>query len=193
MSLVITARELAITAHKGQLDLAGKPYVGHLARVADNVRSVVSFLMFHGDAELSALLEHYDVEEVVEMSEAGAWLHDIVEDTSVSLEDLREQRFPEDLVIATDNMTKRKGERRDAYLERARSHPISRINKIADLVDNMDLSRLADISSRDLHRQEKYQRNLEALVGWGRGNELHDQLMDWGRKVRELPDVGMER
>lgn len=191
--LIDACRALAIEAHEGQTDLAGKPYVGHLARVVANVRPVVSYLMFTGDEEMTALLDHHDMEEIVELAEAGAWLHDIIEDTSISLDDLREQQLPDDLLISTDNMTKRKGERRDDYLERVKSHPISRIDKLADLMDNMDMTRLPTVTTKDLYRQQKYQRNLEFLIGRGRGNELHDQLMDWGRKVRELPDVGLGR
>lgn len=191
MSLLDSVRQLAITAHDGQVDLAGQPYAGHLARVAANVRPVVSFLMFNGDKDMAALLVHYDIDEVIDLAEAGAWLHDIVEDTEVTLDHLREQGMPDDLVVSTDNMTKRKGESRDDYLERVKSHPLSRINKIGDLMDNMDMTRLKSVTNKDLHRQQKYQKNLEFLVGKGRGNELHDQLMAWGHKVRERPDSGV--
>lgn len=117
--IVDVARSIATRAHEHQVDKSGQPYIGHPARVAERVR---------GD----------DAAEVV------AWLHDVVEDTEVTLEDLREH-FPEVVIAAVEAMSKRPGEPFDDYYSRVMANSVARAVKLADIADNTDPQRLAQV------------------------------------------------
>jgi (p)ppGpp synthase/HD superfamily hydrolase len=121
---------LAAQAHHGQRDRNGQPYVLHVLRVMLRVET---------DEQRTA-----------------AVLHDLVEDTPHSLEELRALGFEEQVVHAVDCLTHRDGEPYEAYVQRAASDPIARIVKLADLEDNMDLRRLDEITERDLARFQRY-------------------------------------
>lgn len=123
--LVTQAKELAKRAHQGQVDKTGAPYIGHPERVAGHVAQ-------------------HAASEDLEKAQTVAWLHDVVEDTHVSLGDLA-QLFPADVVAAVDAMTKRAGEDRDTYYRRVRSNQIARAVKYADLDDNTDPDRTAQL------------------------------------------------
>ena len=116
-SIVEGAADVARGAHAGQVDKSGQPYIGHPARVAARVR---------GD----------------DFAEAAAWLHDVVEDTDVTLDDLRRD-FPDELVAAVDALTRRRHEEPDDYYARVRRNPLALRVKAADLADNSDAARLA--------------------------------------------------
>ena len=109
------------SAHQNQVDKGGHPYIGHPARVATRV-SVPTI----NDDTIVALL------------------HDVVEDTPVTLGDLREI-FPDHIVDAIDAITRRKNESETFfdYVNRCAENPMARRVKIMDLVDNSDLSRVA--------------------------------------------------
>lgn len=113
------------------MDKAGKPYIQHLQAVVDN------------------LVDPSD--EMV----AVAWLHDSVEDTEITLNDLS-RYFGDTVSDAVFAITKVKEEPYDKYLSRVKANPIARLVKIADLTHNMDLSRLPVVTEKDLVRQEKY-------------------------------------
>ena len=133
------AQTLAAAAHAGQVDKSGRPYVEHLAFVAEHVC---------GD----------DAKTV-------AWLHDIVEDTPVTLDDLRREGFPEHIVVAVDAHTHRAGEDYLDYVRRAAANPLARQVKIQDVLHNMDLSRLTSPGPRDVERlHAKYIPALRILV-----------------------------
>lgn len=121
--LVTEAKELATRAHQGQVDKSGAPYIGHPGRVAGHVAQ-------------------HAAGEDLEVAQAVAWLHDVVEDTPVTLADLARQ-FPASVVAAVDAMTKRSGEEPDAYYRRVCSNRIARAVKNADLDDNTDPARTA--------------------------------------------------
>ncbi len=131
------ALQLAKEAHKNQFDKAGKPYLEHLLTVANGLSN--------------------DTEKVV------ALLHDIVEDTEYTLNDLRLKGFPEDVVMAVDSITKRNGESYDNYLHRVSQNPIATHVKLVDLAHNMDLERLSIITEKDKKRAEKYKYAIEFL------------------------------
>ncbi len=137
--VVTTARRLAEEVHAGQVDKAGQPYIDHPARVAARVA---------GDPD----------------AEAVAWLHDVVEDTDMTLERLREIGFPADIVLAVDAMTRREDEIPDDYYARVAANPLALKVKRADLADNSDPGRLAllqpDLESR---LQAKYAHAAETL------------------------------
>ena len=132
------AIELAKQHHEGQTDKAGKPYIEHPLRVMNQVES--------------------EEEKIV------AVLHDIVEDTDISLDDLRNEGFSEKVVSAVECLTKQDGENYDSYIERISFNPLAVKIKLADLEDNSDLTRLPEVTDKDLERIEKYDKALEKLT-----------------------------
>ena len=109
MILVERARQIAVDAHRDQVDKSGAPYITHPARVAQRVA---------GNPQ----------------AEMVAWLHDVVEDTAVTLDDLAAE-FPPEIVAAVDAITKRLDEG-DAYYHRVAANPLALVAKYADLADN---------------------------------------------------------
>ncbi|ACX80304.1 metal dependent phosphohydrolase, HD region [Aggregatibacter phage S1249] len=138
MNLSTRAELFAKSIHHNQVDKAGKPYIQHLQAVVDN------------------LVDPSD--EMV----AVAWLHDSVEDTESTFDDLTHY-FGNTVAQAVDAITKRKGELYADYLKRVKANPIARLVKIADLSHNMDLSRLLKITEKDLDRKAKYIKAKEFL------------------------------
>ena len=132
------AIELAKQHHEGQTDKAGKPYIEHPLRVMNQVES--------------------EEEKIV------AVLHDIVEDTNISLNDLRNEGFSEEVVSAVECLTKQDGENYDSYIERISFNPLAVKIKLADLEDNRDLTRLPEVTDKDLERLEKYDKALKKLT-----------------------------
>ncbi len=132
------AIELAKQHHKGQTNKAGKPYIEHPLRVMNQVES--------------------EEEKIV------AVLHDIVEDTDISLDDLRSEGFSEKVVSAVECLTKQDGENYDSYIERISFNPLAVKIKLADLEDNRDLTRLPQVTDMNLERLEKYEKALEKLT-----------------------------
>ena len=131
------AIEIAAKAHAGQVDKAGAPYVLHPVRL---------MLAVSGPLERIAAI-----------------LHDVVEDTDVTLEDLQSEGFSDDVLGAIDALTKRPGESRLAAAARAAAHPIARVVKLADVTDNMDLSRIANPTEKDRARLQEYE-HVRALL-----------------------------
>ena len=86
----------------------------------------------------------------------AALLHDTIEDTSVTVEELRGQGFPEDILAAVQAVTKREGESYELFIRRAAGNAIGREVKMADLEDNMDIRRLDEIKDEDVNRLRKY-------------------------------------
>lgn len=117
-TLAARAQSIATRAHHGQTDKAGRPYITHPARIAARVQ---------GDDTL----------------EAVAWLHDVVEDTPVTLDDLRDAGFPEAVVAAVHAITRRTHEAPDDYYDRVRANETALRVKAADIADNSDPARLA--------------------------------------------------
>ncbi len=128
---------LAVQAHYGQLDRYGRPYILHPLRVMQRVET---------EAEMTAAI-----------------LHDIVEDTPYTLDDLRALGYAEEVVAAVDHLSRREGETYEAYIERLRPHPMARRIKLADLEDNMDLRRLDTIGEKDVERLRRYRQAWERL------------------------------
>lgn len=119
--LVATARAIATEAHRGQVDKAGAPYIGHPARVAGHAAAA------GGD------------ERVI----AAAWLHDVVEDTDLTPADLRAAGIPDDVVAAVVAVSKVPGQSVEDYFAGVNRDPIAIAVKAADLADNTDPARLA--------------------------------------------------
>lgn len=131
------AMVLAYEAHQGQYDKSGLPYVFH---------------PFH-------LAEQMDTEEAV----TAALLHDVVEDTDYTLEDLRSMGFPDTVTDALALLTHDPSVPYMEYVERLKSNPIARSVKLADLTHNSDLSRLPVVTEKDLERVEKYRKAIKLL------------------------------
>ena len=109
---VEAARLLATQAHSGQTDKAGLPYITHPERVAGRLEDPAA--------------------QVV------GWLHDTVEDTTLTLAEIEVQFGPE-TATAVDAISRRDGETWNDYLDRVAANPIARAVKISDLIDNSNL------------------------------------------------------
>jgi (p)ppGpp synthase/HD superfamily hydrolase len=131
------AKDIAIKAHHGQLDKANEPYITHPEFVASQVT---------GDE-----------------AKAVAWLHDVVEDTSVTFDDLRAAGLSESVIEAVNAITKRDNEDYETYLARVAANPLAKAVKLADLTHNMDTSRLKVITENTKVRLEKYKVALAKL------------------------------
>ncbi len=131
---------LATNAHKGQKDRNDEPYIMHPIRVM-------------------AQLWGHDERMV-------AVLHDVIEDTDVTLDDLRKAGYPDRIVEAVDAISRRKdaGESFSQYIQRVRKNPLATKVKIADLKDNSNLDRLPKVEAFDLKRLDRYNRALQYLI-----------------------------
>ena len=131
------AMRLSFEAHKNQVDKSGMPYVYH---------------PFH-------LAEQMETEETVIV----ALLHDVVEDTDYTLDDIRAMGFPDSVVKALALMTHDKSVPYMDYVAKIKSNPIAKAVKLADLKHNSDLSRLDIIDEKALKRVEKYAAAMRTL------------------------------
>ena len=135
--LLDKAALICITKHQGQRDKAGAAYFQHPMRVAMNCEK--------------------DEEKIV------ALLHDIIEDTDVTSEWLKEQGFPDEIVEAILSVTRNPGEDYQEFVARAKKNSIGRIVKIHDLEDNLNVLRLNVITPEMAERLSKYLKALEYL------------------------------
>jgi (p)ppGpp synthase/HD superfamily hydrolase len=136
MATIDRAIMIASIAHAGQKDKAGKPYILHPLRVMLTVASNKNAT---------------DEQKIV------AVLHDVIEDTYVQEQHLRENGFSEDIINAIKSVTKINGESRIDAAKRTKLNAIGRVVKLADLKDNMDLSRIENLTAKDLLRVAEYE------------------------------------
>lgn len=94
-----------------------------------------------------------------------AVLHDVIEDTNISLNELREEGFSEEVLVILDLLTKKKQEDYSTFIDRISTNETACRVKIADLQDNMNLSRIKSPSMEDKKRVEKYMDAFERLHG----------------------------
>lgn len=135
---VAKAYQIAKAAHSGQLDKGGNEYIKHPLAVAE--------MLTTEDEQITALL------------------HDVVEDTPITLQNLREQGFTERVVKAIDCLTKRDTEALDAYLDRVRNNPLATRVKIADLTHNSDIKRIPTPVEKDFTRVKRYAKEIQFLT-----------------------------
>jgi len=129
---------LAVEIHRGQVDKYGQPYILHPLRV-----------MFRLDGEFDQIV---------------GILHDVVEDSDLTFDDLRQKGYTEAVITALDGVTRREEETYEEFVTRSLAHPVSRRVKLADLQDNMDLRRFpAELTERDFERLQRYRRAWERL------------------------------
>lgn len=131
------AIHIAVEAHAGQVDKAGKAYILHPMRV-----------MLSGRTD----------EEMI----CGI-LHDVIEDTPVSIDMLRMEGFSETVLEALEAISKREGEQYDDFIERVAQNELATIVKLNDLHDNMNRERIKDYKEADERRHEKYVRAQKRL------------------------------
>lgn len=138
---VDSARSLAHELHRGQTDKVGNPYVEHLGRVASYV------------------------DQSVEHAVMAAWLHDSVEDTTVTTYDLSfVHEVPDPVVVAVTLLTRQRDVSPDAYYARIRDHHLALEVKLADLADNTDPARLGILDEATATRLiSKYAKAYSAL------------------------------
>ena len=137
MPTIEHAIEIAANAHAGQRDKAGQPYIFHPLRVMFRVNG-----------------EH---------EQMAAVLHDVVEDTAITIDDLAREGFPSEVLRAIAALTKLPGETRLEAAARAAADPIARKVKLADNAENMDLSRIPNPTEKDYARCREYE-EVRALL-----------------------------
>ena len=140
MSTLERAIQIATEAHMGQLDKAGKDYIGHPLRVMEMGRT--------------------EEEKIVGV------LHDVVEDGDWTFEALEAEGFSKEVIAALKCVTKTsENENYDDFIERVKKNPLAVAVKINDLTDNMDIRRLPYLSDKDVKRLKKYLKAYKKLTG----------------------------
>lgn len=135
---LIDAIRIAVAAHGDQLDKGGLPYILHPLHVMDTVDGI--------DAKIVAVL------------------HDVVEDTHVTIEGLRYHGFTQEVLDAVEAVTKRKGERKEAYWARVKANPLALQVKLADIAHNSSEERLAVLPMEEAtYLRTKYAKALKFL------------------------------
>ena len=138
MATLEDALILATEAHRGILDKGGACYILHPIRLMGKMETE--------DERLVALL------------------HDVVEDTEWTLEGLHGKGFSKRVVEAIGCLTRRPNESYEEFIGRSKSNPLARKVKLADIEDNMDVRRLAEINESDLERLRRYQDARHVLL-----------------------------
>ena len=124
------AMKLCYEAHQGQVDKSGIPYVFHPIHVAEQMSDEATTIV--------------------------ALLHDVVEDTDYTLDDLTRMGFDDTVTGALALLTHKNGVPYLEYVAKLKNNPIARAVKLADLRHNSDLSRLDEMDEKAKSRLEKY-------------------------------------
>nr|WP_154983833.1 HD domain-containing protein [Paenibacillus xylanexedens] len=132
-----SAISVALQAHKGQLDKGGQPYILHPLAVMNRVESME--------------------EKIV------AVLHDVIEDSEVTLEELRGLGFSEEILTAIQLLTRSTEDSYEEFIEKTTTNRTARNVKIADIKENINISRIMNPTEEDYNRLEKYRKALERL------------------------------
>lgn len=139
-SLQKTARDFAEFAHNGQLDKAGNPFFSHVERVTENLSN-----------------DGYD-ESILTIG----WLHDIIDDGGFTLSDLQ-MFFPESIWKGVYHLSHNKTLSREDYLDQIAENKNAIIVKIADINDNMMITRKPIMNDKEYQRTIKYNHEIEWL------------------------------
>ena len=131
------AMKLCFEAHKDQADKSGMPYVFHPFHVAEQMKDEVTTIV--------------------------ALLHDVVEDTKYTLDDIAARGFGQDVVDALALMTHDKNVPYLEYVAKLKNNPVARAVKLADLAHNSDPTRLDVVDEKAEERFEKYKKAIEIL------------------------------
>jgi len=137
MNIIEKSLEIALKAYSGQKDKAGKTYILHPLRIMNEMET---------EEEISVAL-----------------LHDVIEDSNYTAEDLLNNNIPSDVVDAVQSLTKVKGESYEEFIERVLKNKLATKVKIADIEDNINILRLISVENKDLERIAKYHKAWHAL------------------------------
>lgn len=129
---------IATLAHENQIDKAGEPYIFHPLRVMLSLESE--------DEKICGVL------------------HDVIEDTNITIEYLIKQEFSNEIIQALEALTKKENENYDDFINRVLGNKLACYVKLEDLNDNMDLSRIKNPSEKDFKRVEKYKKAKEKII-----------------------------
>ncbi len=141
ISMIEKAYRIAYDAHKDQIRKSGEPYIIHPLCVA----------IILADLEM-------DKETI-----AAGLLHDVVEDTAITFDDLSSKGFSDNVITALRLLTHDKSVDYFEYVSLIKGNPIASAVKLADLKHNSDLSRLETITEKDGARKEKYEKAIQIL------------------------------
>ena len=136
--LLVRAMDIATAAHAGQTDKFGMPYILHVTRVME--RGIT------WEEKICGLL------------------HDLIEDTPWTLNELTKEGFPEYIVEIIGLLTKPEGADYLEYVKQIGAHPLARRVKLNDLQDNMDIRRMPELTAKDAERLNKYLKAFELLT-----------------------------
>lgn len=128
---------LCFEAHKNQVDKSGIPYVFHPFHLAEQMTDENAIIV--------------------------ALLHDVIEDTDYTLDDLKKMKFPDKVCEALSYLTHDDSIPYLEYVRNIKKNEIAKTVKLADLKHNSDLSRLDRMTEKDLLRVEKYKRAIKIL------------------------------
>ncbi|MBQ3219704.1 MAG: bifunctional (p)ppGpp synthetase/guanosine-3',5'-bis(diphosphate) 3'-pyrophosphohydrolase [Clostridia bacterium] len=131
------ALKLCFDAHKNQVDKTGMPYVFHPFHLAEQMSDEISTIC--------------------------ALLHDVIEDTEYTFNDIRNMGFPQEVIDVLILLTHEDGIPYMEYIEKISVNPIAKQVKLADLRHNSDLTRLNIVNEKALARVEKYQKAMTFL------------------------------
>lgn len=137
MNLLKKAISIAKEAYKNQEDKGGNDYFSHPWRIMHQMPTTKLMII--------------------------AILHDVVEDSSFTLEYLRKNGFTKDIVEAIDALSKKEDESYEKFIKRVKKNELATIVKLADLKDNINLDRIPQPTAKDLKRVDKYKRAIEYL------------------------------
>lgn len=139
MSTIEKAIEIAINAHKDQKDKSGAPYILHLIRVMEKGKN--------------------------ETEKVCGILHDLVEDTNWTFEELEKEGFSKEIIEVLKLITKESdNEDYSNFIQRVMTNKTAISVKLNDLRDNMDITRLKELTNNDLKRLNKYLKAYRLLI-----------------------------
>lgn len=137
MNSIEKAIEIALKAHSGQVDKGGCPYILHPFTVANNQNTYEGFIV--------------------------GMLHDVVEDSEYTFEDLKNEGFSDEILEALKLLTHDKNVDYLEYVSKLKRNELARLVKLADLAHNSNLSRLKTVTEKDIARVEKYKKAMSIL------------------------------
>ncbi len=130
MNIIEKSLEIALKAYSGQCDKAGKTYILHPLRLMSKMET---------EEEMSVAL-----------------LHDVIEDSDITAEDLLNNGIPSNIVDAVQCLTKKQGESYESFIKRVLENSLAAKIKKSDIEDNINILRLTTVNDKDLARIAKY-------------------------------------
>lgn len=137
MSTLTKAILLAAKAHDGQTDKGGNPYILHPIRLASKAKTIEESII--------------------------AVLHDVVEDSNMTLFDLKNDGFSSNVIAALDCLTRRADESYEEFIKRIKLNPLASKVKLLDLEDNCDINRIPQPTEADYARIDRYKKAIAEL------------------------------